>query len=97
MVGLAPKVARNRYFARILLSMRSFGELKEDRLALVKANRLRVVLADTGEDVTRLGDRTGSILDPATTALLNGLFGNEVFEGGELLKVVVREELAPRP
>ena len=38
-----------------------------------------------------LGERTGCVLDPTSLALLNGLLGNEVFEGAELMKIVRRE------
>lgn len=91
MVGIAPRAASDRYFAQILLAMRSFQPLTDAHRALVHANRLQVVLARPGEDIVALVSRTGSLLDPAANALLNGLLGNEVFEGGELMKVIRRE------
>jgi predicted Zn-dependent protease len=96
MVGLAPSSAASRYFGPILLSMRSFRSLSPEHLALIHADRLRVVLAHSGEDVVGLGERTGNILVPSSTALLNGLLGNERFNGGELMKIV-REESVEGP
>ncbi len=90
MVGVAPRVAADRYFGPILLSMRSFGPLSEANRARIRVDRLEVVLARAGEDVVALGERTGNRLDPASTALLNGLLGNETLSGGELMKIVRR-------
>jgi len=91
MVGVAPLAAESRYFGPILLSMRSFGPLTDEHRALVHIDRLRVVLARSGEDVVEFNERNEGVLAPAATALLNGLLGNEVFEGGELMKVIRRE------
>lgn len=92
MVGVAPAAAEKRYFGRILLSMRTFGPLTDEHRALIHTDRLRVVLTRPGENFVQFDERNASILDPVQTAQLNGLFGNEVFEGGELMKVVRRED-----
>jgi len=92
MVGIVPRAASDRYLGQILLSMRSFGPLTDEHRALVHVDRLRVVLARPEEDIVALGQRTQSILDPSANALLNGMLGNEVFKGGELMKVIRREE-----
>jgi predicted Zn-dependent protease len=93
-VGVAPHAAADRYFGPILLSMRSFRPLSDENRALIHSDRLRIVLARQGEDVVSLGSRTQNTLNPSATALLNGLLGNEVFEGGELIKIIRREDLA---
>jgi predicted Zn-dependent protease len=93
-VGVAPLAEADRYFARMLPSMRSFAPLFDAHRALIEIRRLRVVLARSGEDVTSLGARTECVLNPAGTALLNGLLGDEVFSGGELMKIVRRESAA---
>jgi predicted Zn-dependent protease len=92
MVGIVPRAASDRYLGPILLSMRSFGPLTDEHRALVHTNRLRIVLARPGEDIVALAQRNRSILDPAANALLNGLLGNEIFQGGELMKVIRRED-----
>jgi hypothetical protein len=74
-----------RIWGRRLIGPRS--STPENR-ARIEIRRLRVVLARSGEEIGGLGQRTQCVLDPAATASLNGLFGNEVFAGGELLKIV---------
>jgi predicted Zn-dependent protease len=90
MVGMAPAAAADRYFGPILLSMRSFAPLSDANRARIRIDRLEVVLARAGEDVVALGERTDNRLDPASTALLNGMLGNETLSGGELMKIVRR-------
>lgn len=91
-VGIAPLAAADRYFGQILLTTRSFGPITREHLARIETKRLRVVMARAGEDVVSLGERSENVLDPAESALLNGLLGNEEFEGGELMKVIRKEE-----
>lgn len=95
-VGVAPLAAGNRYDPPILLAMRSFGPISDAHRANIEIKQLRIVLAHRGEDIVRLGQRTQNVLDPAATALLNGLYGNEVFEGGESIKIVRRAEVDTR-
>lgn len=90
-VGLSPSAAKNRFFGPILLSMRSFGPLSDSHRKLIHTDRLRVVLARSGESLIDFGERNESTLDPAGVALLNGMLGHEVFEGGELMKVIRRD------
>jgi predicted Zn-dependent protease len=92
-VGVAPSAAANRYMGPILLTSRSFGLVDPSELEAMKIQRLRVVLSREGEDIIHLGDRTSNAWNPAQTALLNGLLGNYVFDGGELVKVVRLEGL----
>jgi predicted Zn-dependent protease len=96
MVGLAASGVADRFFPQILLSMRSFGPLSDEHRAEVETHLLRVVLARAGDDIIRLGDRTENILAPGATALLNGLYGNETFDGGELIKIIRREKASTR-
>lgn len=90
MVGLAPRAAASRFLGPILLTMRSFGPISPEHRKLIQSNVLELVLARRGESVVHMCQRSETVLDAGQTALLNGLFGNEIFEGGELLKVVRR-------
>ena len=45
--------------------------------------------------MTSFGARTGNLWSPAETALINGQLGNEVYEGGEWLKILL-EDAEPR-
>jgi predicted Zn-dependent protease len=91
MVAVAPLTAAERYFATIQVSTRSFGPLSPENRARIETRRLRVAVTRPGEDVVSLGERTGCVLSPSGRALLNGLLGNEVFAGGERMKIVRRE------
>jgi len=88
MVAMSPRAASDRFSSTMLMSTRSFGPLTPENRERIEIRRLRVVLARAGEEISALGQRTQCDLDPAETASLNGLFGNEVFAGGELLKIV---------
>lgn len=93
MVGIAPAQVANRYFGPILLSMRTFGPISPEHRDLIQTQILALELARPGEDIVHMLQRSDNVLDPAAIALLNGLFGNEIFEGGELLKIVRRTSL----
>jgi predicted Zn-dependent protease len=92
-VGAAPSVAAKRYMGQILLTGRSFGPISDESRLQIRVKRLNVVLARPGEDVVRLGERTGNAWTASDTALMNGMLGNEVFEGGELMKILRVEGL----
>ena len=91
MVAIAPLSAKDRYFSTIVISTLSFGPLQPEDRARIEIRRLRIDITRPGEDVVSLAERTGCVLDPTSLALLNGLLGNEVFEGAELMKIVRRE------
>jgi predicted Zn-dependent protease len=56
--------------------------------------RLRVVQAHAGEDLAELGRRGGNAFDTQRTAVLNGLFPNTRFGGGEPVKIARSEPYA---
>ena len=58
-----------------------------DRKRALEVEVLGVVRADPGEDAAALTQRTGNLLDPAGTALFNGLLPDVVFDGGERIKI----------
>lgn len=90
-VGAAPAFAANRYLGQILLTTRSFRPVTAESLSQIRINHLGVVLVRPGEDVVQLGERTGNVWTPTETALMNGMLGNEVFAGGELMKILLSE------
>lgn len=93
-VGAAPAAAANRYLGQILLAARSFRPISDRSRSQIRVKRLHVVLVRPGEDVVRLGERTGNAWTPTETALMNGMLGNEVFEGGELMKILRSERFS---
>lgn len=94
--GAHVSAAGSRYMPQILLTTRSFGPIAPENLERIRVDRLQVVLARAGEDVARLGERTGNAWSPAETALINGQLGNEVFAGGEWIKILRRERYEAR-
>ena len=92
-VGLTHAAAANRYLPQILLTTRSFGPLTATHRGEIRIERLHVVLAHAGEDLRRMGQRTGNAWAPGVTALINGMLGNEIFKGGELMKIIRTEGL----
>ena len=92
-VGAAPAAAANRYLGQILGSTRSFQPLTPENRAKIRTKHLHVVLARGGEDLITLGERTNNAWTPTETALANGMLGNRVFEGGELIKTLRSERL----
>jgi len=94
-VGVTPGAAANRYLPQILLTTRSFGPISAANRELIRIQRLHVVLAHAGEDLQALGQRTGNAWSPSVTGLINGQLGNEIFEGGELVKILRIERLDP--
>jgi len=93
-VGAAPAAAANRYLGQILLAARSFRPISDRSRSQIRVKRLHVVLVRPGEDVVQLGERTGNAWTPTETALMNGMLGNEVFEGGELMKILRSERFS---
>ena len=93
-VGAAPGAAANRYLGQILLTARSFGPVDDQSWSDIRIKHLRVVLTRPGEDVIQLGQRTGNAWTATETALMNGMLGNDVFEGGELMKILRSDPLS---
>ncbi len=94
-VGVAPRRVASEYMGRTGNTARSFRPLAEEERNSVQITRLRVVKALPGEDLTTLGERAGNAWDPLRTAVLNGLLGDERFEGGEPIKIAQTEAYRP--
>ena len=73
---------------------RSFAPLAEEAKSAIRRTRLRVVVAEPGEDLKSLGRRTGNAIDPQRTAVLNGVFVDVLFRGGERVKIAKSEPYA---
>jgi len=53
----------------------------------IQAHRLRLVEALPDESLASFGRRTANTWSPANSALMNALFSNHVFQGGEIVKI----------
>jgi len=94
--GMAPAGRADRYKGRMLSVARSFRPLSAKERNGVKAQRLRVVKARAGEDISTLSSRTANAWDPGTTAVYNGVFVNHRFQEGDLVKTAQVEAYVPR-
>lgn len=94
-VGATPSAAAGRYLGQILLTTRTFRPISDEHRSEIKVDRLHVVLARPGEDIATLGARTENAWTPSVTSLINGKLGNEIFEGGELVKILRHEAYEP--
>jgi len=81
----------NRYreaLREVALSMRP---LAKDDWESIAALRVRIVEARDGENLTKLGERTGNRWTPAYTALINDLTVDGKLKAGTLVKIARRE------
>ncbi|HXZ23713.1 MAG TPA: M48 family metalloprotease [Methanomassiliicoccales archaeon] len=92
--GIAPSFLADQHLPRVLVTMRSFRPLSEADRHSIKAMRLRVATARSGEDLAALGQRTNNAWDSTTAAVFNGLPVDQRFRGGELVKTAQVEAYA---
>jgi len=95
--GFSRSDVAKRYLPQFLNTARSFRPLTEEQRRSIEVTRLALVEARAGEDLVELGRRTDNDWDPSRTAVLNGLFANHRFEGGELVKIARVEPYSPKP
>jgi predicted Zn-dependent protease len=87
-VGVGAVQGARAVMGNTIATARSFKLLSEaERAQAFEVEVLEVVRADPGEDPFALNARTGNLWDPASTALVNGLLPDVVFDGGERLKI----------
>jgi len=89
--GMAPLRTSQQYRGRLINTARSFRPLKPEERQLIRGVRLHMVRARRGESLTDLSARTGNILPPLPTAVLNAVFTNHTFEGDELVKIALAD------
>jgi predicted Zn-dependent protease len=89
--GVAPAIYARRHEGSLLATARSFRPLTEEERASIQVTRLRVETARSGEGFAELGQRAGNVWSVADTAVMNGLFADHRFGGGETVKVARTE------
>ena len=72
----------------------SFRPLTADDRGRISELRVRSAYALEGETITQLSQRTGNEWGPSYTAVVNGLFVDEVLSAGQRLKIAVPEPYA---
>ncbi|MCH7868943.1 MAG: M48 family metalloprotease [Myxococcales bacterium] len=93
--AVAPRRGANAYVAEARNTVRSFRPLPEDARGGFEVMRLRTVRARSGETIPALMKRTGSGFRPGGIAVLNGLFVDHRFRGGEMVKIAAVEPYEP--
>jgi len=95
--GFSRSDVAKRYLPNTLNTARSFRPLTEEQRKSIEMTRLALVEARAGEDLVALGKRTDNSWEPSRTAVLNGIFSNHRFEGGELVKIARVEPYVAKP
>jgi predicted Zn-dependent protease len=95
--GFSRSTAARRNLAHTLNTARTFRPLTEAQKKSIESTRLSLVTARAGEDLATLGRRTGNAWDASQTAVLNGVFVNHRYRGGELVKIARVEPYSPKP
>jgi len=97
MVGVMPHAAAGRYLGRARSVASSFRPITQEERDQVTTTVLRIAQAEPGETLQALGQRVGNAYSPQQTAVLNGVFVDVVFQGGELVKVAQAKPYAGNP
>jgi predicted Zn-dependent protease len=85
--GAAPAQIASRHEGAMLATARSFRVLDAEERRSIQVTRLRVETARAGEGLAELGKRSGNAWSVNDTAVMNGVFANHRFAGGEQVKV----------
>jgi len=93
--GMARARDAGRFRGRWVNTARSFRPLRPEQRRAIHQLRLRLARARPGEGLLALARRTHNAWDPARTALNNGIFVSHRFQGGERVKIAVREPYRP--
>jgi predicted Zn-dependent protease len=94
--GFSRSLAEKKYRPHMLNTARSFRPLTAKERNSIETTRLSLVTALANEDLAELGRRTGNAWDTSRTAVLNDIFSNHRFEGGELVKIARVEPYVSR-
>ena len=95
--GFSRSNVAKQYLPHTLNATRSFRPLTAAQRKSIEVTRIALVEARSGEDLVALGRRTGNAWDPGRTAVLNGVFTNHRFEGGDLVKIARVEPYSGKP
>jgi predicted Zn-dependent protease len=96
LMSVATASSWDQYVGRAHTTARTFRSLTEEERASVKVLHLRLARAVEGEDVASLSSRTRNQWHAGQTAVLNGIFVDDRFEEGELVKIARAVRYTPR-
>ncbi len=96
-MAVATSSSWSQYVGRAHAAARTFRPLTEEERGSVQVIHLRLVRALPDETITALSQRADNAWGPGRTAVLNGLFVDNRFEGGEIVKIARAVPYTPRP
>jgi predicted Zn-dependent protease len=88
LIGLAPKA----FESDLQKSARSLRPMTSDEKTSIWIRKVRLVNAKKKESLEELNERTGNVLKPKGTAIINGLEEKPKLEKDQVIKIVVREK-----
>jgi len=91
--AVSPYVTFAKYRGAMLNVPRSMRALRPRERREIREARLRIAVALAGEGIADVSERTRNTWSVQTTAVMNGIATDRVFEAGELVKVAVLEGL----
>ena len=91
-IGLVP----DRYLTLLKDTTSSFRPLTPNERASIRETRLRIVSAESGENLARLSERTGNEWPVGLTAVVNGLDPNSGLTAGQRIKIAVSQTYHPQ-
>ncbi len=97
LMGGAPSEKFRRYEGVFRSFARSFRPLLEEERSQIYDLRLRIAVAQEGEDLAALTRRTENEWDLNWTAVVNDLFVEQPLSEGQLVKIAVKEPYHPAP
>ena len=88
LIGLAPKA----FESDLQKSARSLRPMTSDEKTSIGIRKVRLVSAKKKESLEELNERTGNVLKPKGTAIINGLEEKPKLEKDQVIKIVVSEK-----
>jgi predicted Zn-dependent protease len=95
--GITRSADAKSYLGRALATTRTFRPLTEEERNSLFASNLHLVVARPNETLQALSERSGNSVDIPELAATNGVFIDHRFEGGELVKIILKTPYAPKP
>ena len=95
LTGTTPMELLSYYLPLFDKTTRSFRPLTQEELAAFEMRRLRIAVAERGETIAELSERTGNGWEIAETAVMNELRQTAKLRAGQRIKIAIVEPYEP--
>ena len=95
LTGTTPIELLSYYLPLFDKTTRSFRPLTQEELAAFEMRRLRIAVAERGETIAELSERTGNGWEIAETAVMNELRQTAKLRAGQRIKIAIVEPYEP--